>query len=70
MVGGEAGKGDKTSWDVGPDPELAAGLTRSVFREGTGRHRGWSGERLIYYNYVILSLAATVTFYGAPVSFR
>ena len=31
---------------------------------------GETGDWEIYYNYVILSLAATVTFYGAPVSFR
>lgn len=54
MVGGEAGKGDKTSWDVGPDPELAAGLASSVFREGTGRHRGWSGERLETGRFIII----------------
>lgn len=45
-MGGEARKGSETSQDVGPDPELAPGLARSVFREGTGRCRGWSGERL------------------------
>ena len=53
-MGGEAGKGGKTSRDVGPDPELAAGLARSVFREGTGRCRGWSGERLETWGFITI----------------
>lgn len=79
-MGGEARKGSETSQDVGPDPELAGGLARSVFGEGTGRWRGnWQMQRMewgeagdweIYYNYLILSPAATVTFYGAPVIFQ
>lgn len=54
MVSGEAGKGDETSWDVGLDPELAAGLARSVFREGTARCKGWSGERLETGRFIII----------------
>lgn len=45
-MGGEARKDGETSQDVGPDPELAGGLARFVFREGTGRCRGWNGKRL------------------------
>lgn len=56
MVSGEAGKGDETSWDVGLNPELAAGLARSphLFREGTARCKGWSGERLETGRFIII----------------